>query len=315
MKNSRLAISAAAASVVALLAASSLARAADIDPSYLEDAGQTPVEFGSGWYLRGDVSWTHGAKFETGYTAAEPMDTRSLYDYNDQLTLRAGFGYQVTPNFRWEVSAEHVGNGSADINTTRTFAGGRSYDIVFPDGSTTDDTVYFDRYGHVTGSEKGIWAGAIGLANVVPINGTERIESSYNADMMLASGYFDLPTMGRFKPYVGAGVGAARVQYSERRTWDCNATQNETCHVPAGAMGQQVNDFVALDASETSWQLALQASIGAAVKLTDRLSMDVGYSYTQIGTGAALNYDDGSMLGDDGVSLHQLRAGLRYEIW
>ena len=91
-------VSAACAALAAIPAAQALA--ADYDPPiYIEEAPEyVPVEIGSGWYLRGDVS----------YSAGDPV-----YDFRGVTHRRfgggVGVGYHLTDNFRADVTLGYLG--------------------------------------------------------------------------------------------------------------------------------------------------------------------------------------------------------------
>lgn len=98
-------VSAACAALAAVPAAQALA--ADYDPPiYVEEAPEyVPVEIGSGWYLRGDIS----------YSAADP-----LYDLpgiaHRRFGAGVGFGYHLTDNFRTDVTLGYLGGDRFSYN-------------------------------------------------------------------------------------------------------------------------------------------------------------------------------------------------------
>lgn len=297
-----------------------------MDPSYIEDAIRTPVEYGSGWYLRGDVSWTFGAKMDRSFTGVDDVTDTQSFEFNNNIAGRLGFGYQVNPWFRWEVTAEAMGDSNYSDTHARNFYGSRN--VTFsaetdpgppPTIEDLDDTVYFNSNGSVTGDLNGNFSQYVGSTSVSPIGGTEKIETSYSADLLMASAYVDLPVMGSITPYVGGGIGAARVQYNEKRIWNCLPEDNETCFDqvddPSGVLGEDVEDYTAFNKSRTYLAFAWQASAGAAIRLSDRMSLDVGYSFTHIGAGDSLNFLGNTSSDKSGLSVHQVRAGLRYELW
>src|SRR5680860_1107095 len=113
------------------------------DPTYPVDGGQTAVEFGSGWYLRGDIGWNIGGKEKQGSQFIPDVGEFLTYDYNDALSLRAGFGYQLNPSFRLELDAENL----LDSEFGNTVAIGYSGSFDFDDGAGGTDTVFFDSSG------------------------------------------------------------------------------------------------------------------------------------------------------------------------
>lgn len=311
-------------------------------------AGYTDVEFGSGWYLRGDITFNlRGESASSATTISTPSDTfRVDANYDDAIGARIGAGYYVSPNFRLEANVEGILSSSFNGVRNRGFGGQRdvsisvqtlpAQDAVPGTPGVTDpitgitigaipgipaqpavfenftDTVFFDSDGNVIGSNTGVYPANVGnLAN--PINGTETIDAEYSATSFIVSGYYDLPKLGKFTPYVGGGLGLGRINYSETREFTCIPDASETCSFPAGAQGETTTQT--LSRNEEFWALAYQVSIGAAYRVTDNLSLDVGYSYTDFEGGDDLSYDDGTAIDDDGFAIHQVRAGIRYDIW
>lgn len=309
----------------------------------------TDVEFGSGWYLRGDITYNiRGRSAATAATLETPSGSFEVdADYDDSVGVRIGAGYYVSPNFRLEANVEGIFNSSFNGIRTRGFSGSRQVNIsvetlgaqpgtpgtpaiVDPATGVTiipaipaippqppvfqdfPDTVFFDSNGNVTASNTGVFQAQVGNT-AAPINGTEEIDAEYSATSFIVSGYYDLPTTGNFTPYVGAGVGVGRINYNESRTFTCVADASETCGFPAGAQGEETTQT--LVRNEEFWALAYQLSVGAAYRIDDNVSLDIGYSYTDYEGGDDLSYDDGTAIDDDGFAIHQVRAGIRYDIW
>lgn len=109
----------------------------------------------------------------------------------------------------------------------------------------------------------------------------------YKAWYGMANGYLDLGTVAGFTPYVGAGIGVLHSRYSFE------------------------NAGVAL--SENSYDLAYALNAGLAYQVSDNLQLDVGYQYLMSPKAEYLNTD--TLLIDDGVKYHQVKVGLRYDLW
>ena len=93
------------------------AQAADMlgEPVFEHAGPSTEVEFGTGWYIRGDIG--------VGFTDFEHGDDT----FSSPLVLNAGVGYMLGTSFRAEFAASHYGNISG--NTTDTDCGAE------PDGT------------------------------------------------------------------------------------------------------------------------------------------------------------------------------------
>lgn len=305
---------------IALLTASS-AFANDYNSGVVSKSpsqGYTDVEYGSGWYLRGDISYNIRGESESGAaTLAAPTGAIGVQaDYDDSVGARIGAGYYVNSNFRLEGNVEGIFSSTFSGLSPQRFGGSRDVNVLETDASgervTTPDTIFFNSNGDVTGSNTGTYQRIIGnRANT--IDGTEEIEAEYSATSFMVNGYYDLPTMGKFTPYVGAGVGLGRLNYSQTRTLTCIAAPEETCAFPPGTQGERTEQELTL--SDEFWAFAYQLNIGAAYRVSDRMSVDVGYSFTDFAGGEDLSYSDGTAIDDDGFKLHQVRAGIRYDIW
>jgi opacity protein-like surface antigen len=105
--------------------------------------------------------------------------------------------------------------------------------------------------------------------------------------------YADLGTWYRLTPYIGAGIGAARVDISDF-----------TSAVSPPFTGA---------ASHAQWNLAWAANAGAALALSRNLQVDIGYRYLSFG-----NAETADGLGDHltfkNLGAHEVRVGLRWNL-
>ena len=116
--------------------------------------------------------------------------------------------------------------------------------------------------------------------------------------LLLANGYYDIGTFAGLTPYVGAGLGLARVDSD-----------------PLVRTVNGVNAFTF--AGAIRYSLAAAAATGISFDIGRGLQADVGYRFTWIGktrTGAETTATlPGTVgLGDNGV--HQFRVGVRYSL-
>ena len=122
--------------------------------------------------------------------------------------------------------------------------------------------------------------------------------SSYSAFLTLANAYVDLGTWHGFTPYVGAGIGGAYVKWD-----DLNNTIAGVTTVHAGAKNMR-------------FAYALMA--GTSYCVTDRIKLDVGYRYSRVSGGRMFELAPVTGPGagpgfDEGLNIHEGRAGLRYQ--
>lgn len=102
--------------------------------------------------------------------------------------------------------------------------------------------------------------------------------------------YADLGTWYRFTPYIGGGIGTARVVVSDFQG-------------PAPAAGGT--------ATRSQWNLAWAATAGTAFAISENMQVDVGYRYvnfnnvrTADGPGGATTFRN--------LAAHEVRVGLRW---
>jgi opacity protein-like surface antigen len=265
-----------------LLASTAILAALTCSPAIAADmqypgSGQTMVEFGSGWYLRGDIGYNFGGKQKLGFDYNEVSGDLDSFEFENGIGYSVGFGKYINEYLRWDVNYEALMNSSTNSTTNVLF---RGVDTTIP--------AYVD------------------------IAGTQEVEASQDIDTFMANAYADVGNFGRFTPYVGAGLGLARVDYSEKRTDTCSPGADVYCGDPAGGVGEEVT-AISLDESQQKFVLAYSLTAGAAVEIAPKLKLDMSYQF--------LNIDDGSLLngtaseGFAGTSMHRARVGLRYDIW
>lgn len=125
------------------------------------------------------------------------------------------------------------------------------------------------------------------------------LKSRANVWELMANAYIDLPTEFGFTPYLGAGVGVARVSYkSTTQAQVCN--DGSTCNT--GFYGQD------------NWRPAWALMAGFAIPISEYATLDIGYKYSDIGRGVAFETGIGAQR-DRGIASHQLRAGVRIQTW
>ncbi|MGI9350192.1 MAG: outer membrane beta-barrel protein [Rhizobiaceae bacterium] len=241
---------------------------------------ETPVEFGSGWYIRGDIGTGFDGDADVSFTRAArsgDVDAESDADY----TLGIGFGYIFNDNLR------------ADM-TFDVFSGG-----------------------NWSGSASGCGVDGLGVPYTGSCSSSDRGEfESHNA---MVNAYFSLGTFGGFKPYVGGGVGLAHVQLSGiRSVASCALDPGETCDlgVNGGATPTALTGPSESFRSDDSVNLVYSLVVGLDYRIDEFWTADFGYRYT--------NITDESVVGSltttdtaefDGFEIHEVRAGLRYDIW
>jgi len=107
-----------ALSAAALLLSAVAAGAADYDPPIVVDnvdyAPEVPVEVGSGWYLRGDVSYNFNRPFRDDVFGT-PLTTRFTED-SLPISATVGFGYHLTDYFRLEANVGLLTSQTSELS-------------------------------------------------------------------------------------------------------------------------------------------------------------------------------------------------------
>ena len=258
---------AVAAGIVALMAA--VMPAVAVDPPGVSPAAPLlpPVlaeDFSSGWYIRGDFNaslYRHPAARQFDVTNFAPGQWVDLRD------SRGGqaFGGSLGLGFRYKWVRL---DATLDIRSTARMAG-----FAPPEGN---------------------WAYAGPLPNP---SRTERF--GVTAHSALLNAYVDLGGWGGVTPYVGVGIGAARLA----------ASNYVSTPVPAAALLGETTISPTLT-NTVKWTLAWAAMAGVTIDVTPQTKIDLGYRYMHMG---ALTFaDTGGGAYRTTVAAHEFRIGLRY---
>ncbi len=283
--------------LAACVAMTSPVFAADLDeaPVFIEaPVVQQPVaKAGSGWYLRGDIGWTKGSNnegswdFYNQFVGYQGIDDTYRFDrirFADAFSGGLGVGYRFNQNLRADVTLDYF---KTDVSTKTRCP------FMFR-------TIAF------------------GMAD--PVNGHCDIDGESSATVWspMVNAYADLGQFGKITPYVGAGVGAALVKY------DTRASQESCRDCPPTRF--DMPDYVYIPykttmPGESEWRLSGALMAGAAIRVTDKALLDIGYKLTHVRGGDAWGYDaadvahgaTGAQSRDNGFNFHAIRAGVRYE--
>ena len=259
------------------------ARAADYDPPiFVEEAAEyVPVEIGSGWYLRGDVGYVFDKNIDgVDYTFTDPV---SLLEESASFT-------------------------SASIDTDFTWGGGFGYRFTdYFRADTTVDGFRADFNGSTASDET-----CGGLPNDDTTCRSEN-SSEVSAVSVMANGYVDLGTYVGFTPYVGAGAGFSYLSWDDLNdTTYCVDGGVDVCVPPGATVGSTSH------AGENGWRFTYALMAGVAYDISKNFKLDVGYKYRSIDGGDMFGWDSSDEFGDGShgnIDTHEVRLGLRYELW
>ncbi|HXV73200.1 MAG TPA: P44/Msp2 family outer membrane protein, partial [Sphingomonadales bacterium] len=137
--------------------------------------------------------------------------------------------------------------------------------------------------------------------------------ANFSALGLMANGYVDLATLAGFTPYLGAGIGATHVDWKTVRETAACISGGGACSGAAGEASYEGRD---------SWRFTYALMAGVSYDVTDRLKLDLGYRYSHVAGGDMFGFGAEALAGatgakghDDGLSRHEIRAGLRFALW
>jgi opacity protein-like surface antigen len=133
--------------------------------------------------------------------------------------------------------------------------------------------------------------------------GVDNYSGSKSEWVFMANAYVDLGTWWCVTPYVGAGIGGANITIHGFRDDGFNAAGQSTAY--------------AEDASKWNFAWALHA--GLSYKVTQSMSIDLGYRYIDLGnatTGPTRAFDgsfsNGGPFTFNHITSHDLKLGVRW---
>lgn len=258
---------AAAATVACAIAAPSAALAFDwpwagwfADDAAMEPSAiavdDTPVTFGTGWYLRGDLSVAGETQIPVGNVL---LPTTKNFPNNYALGL--GFGYKYNAWLRTDVTVDWRAARRYQANTTGGFLPCQIGAVGTPVG------------GPFTGSTP-IYSGCL-----------DYVQARMTNTQALFNVYADLGTWYGLTPYIGGGIGF-NVNYQRyQRNWYFNNgnAYSGTSWVDPWTGGTYSN-YWDTKLSSSAIQFAWAVMGGASYNVTPHLAVDVGLRYTNLGT-------------------------------
>jgi opacity protein-like surface antigen len=149
-----------------------------------------------------------------------------------------------------------------------------------------------------------------------PYNGIDNYSASKSELLFLANAYVDLGTWWCITPFIGAGVGASRVSISGFT--DNGSTNLFVDTGPTPIYGTYPSYATALNGSK--WNFAWAAHAGLAYKVTPNVTLELAYSYVDLGsgtTGTIAAYDSptlGNTFKFKDITSHDLKLGVRWNI-
>lgn len=324
-------VSRLALSLSAALASSGLAVAADYDPPIFVDAEEyTPVEIGSGWYLRGDVAYNAARKYRDSSASTvdfglidpfanlgtlAPLQNVSRREKDSPVMGSVGFGYHFNDFIRADLNFGLFGNSkfsvSGDIPNDFGPVSGCA-------GTTTVVTQELDGDGNPVGGPTAV------AVDGVPCAGSASGRTNHYNGMLNA--YVDLGTVAGFTPYLGAGVGVLYTKNRVSVSGSCGSTTTGPIENQAGdaeittiydCQGTPQGDTTTASASHTdrSYELMYSLNAGVSYRVSQNTSLDLGYQYLNAPSARTYSFGSNGLETNRGVDFHQVKLGLRYDLW
>jgi opacity protein-like surface antigen len=216
---------------------SSMASAADmaVAPSPMY-APPPPQDFG-GWYLRGDIGFSNQSVNNIRNTNAALY--APLTSFQETTGFDTGGIYQLGAGYQF--------NSWFRVDVTGEYRGNSNFhglDLTsFPNGG-------------------------------LPGFGSDVYNAQKSEWLFLANAYVDLGTWYCITPYIGAGVGAARVTIA-------NFTDTGINSLSGGGVGPGLVSA----ANGSQWNFAWALHAGVAYKVNPNMAIELGYSYVNLGDG------------------------------
>lgn len=225
-----------------------------------------PVQDFGGWYLRGDIGFSNQQVKHLSNALEAPLTSQSQHAEFNSAGI---FGLGAGYRFNNWFRADVTGEYRAN-------AALNGYEVNTFSSSGTPD-VGFNKY---TGS-KSEW-------------------------LVMANAYVDLGTWWCVTPFIGAGVGAARVTIA-----------NYTDVGQTGLGGPSA----AFADSASKWNFAWAVHAGLAYQINPNLTLELAYRYLDMGngiTGDVIAYDGTNNINNPttfkNLTSHDLKLGIRWAI-
>jgi opacity protein-like surface antigen len=262
---------------------SNAAQAADMpffsgDP---EPVNEGMVEWGTGWYLRGDV----------GAAYIRPNDLNGVIlspDFPNNWTAGLGGGYQYNSWFRTDVTVDYQSLYKAD---------GPQYHVL----PCTVGAVGTPAGGPFTGE------------TLIPGACSPLVHNRTESTTVLANAYFDLGKWWGFTPYVGAGVGVNILYQKAQVNWyQGNLVPYAGLTWTDPLTGATIAPNWDRVYSGTLLRFAYGFMGGVAYDLTDHIKIDLGYRWLNLGKIDGVDSFNNTISKD--IINQQARIGFRYVI-
>lgn len=261
----------------------SAAQAADM-PNLPEPPplAEGPVEWGSNWYLRGDL----------GLARTSPTDLNNVVlssGMPNNWTIGLGGGYKFSEFFRADVTVDY--QSLYDRNGFR-------YDAIAP--------CRIGLYQPDPANNPGVVNGIYSACTPTVRNRTESM-------LTLANAYIDLGNWWGFTPYIGAGVGVNVLYQKMSSNWYMSngvPYAGVTYSDPRTGATYMENWDSRYEGTHLRFAYAFMG--GVSYDIDNHWKVDVGYRFANLGKIAGVDSYNRPVSTD--LISHQIRMGFRYVI-
>ncbi|RJF66583.1 porin family protein [Rhodopseudomonas palustris] len=229
-----------------------------------------PVEDFGGWYLRGDIGFSNQQVKDLRYGRDSAYSQLTSFDQTTSFDAAGIYGIGVGYQFNPWFRADLVGQYRGNSNFKGT-----------------------DRF---TGTSFG-----------TPYSGIDNYGASKSEWLVMANGYVDLGTWWCVTPFIGAGVGAARVTMAGFTDTGINNLPFSTTSFASAP-------------TASKWNLAWALHTGLAYKVNPNLTLELAYSYLNLGDGYTGVLSDFTGLTTNNtfkfkdITSHDVKLGVRWNL-
>jgi opacity protein-like surface antigen len=240
-----------------------------------------PVEEFGGWYLRGDIGFSNQSV--NNIRLSDPTKYQGLLSFNETTAFDTAGTFQVGVGYQF--------NNWLRGDITGQYRGKANFKGT--------DLLTFPVNGQVA-------------------SGIDNYNASKSELLFLANAYVDLGTWWGVTPFIGAGVGTSRVSISNFTDTGVSNVQTPNSG-PQFVSGPPVASF-ATALSDSKWNFAWALHTGLAYKVSPNVTLELGYSYLNLGdgvTGVASTFDGsagGHVFRFNNITSHDVKFGVRWDL-
>ena len=240
-----------------------------------------PADFG-GWYLRGDIGFSNQSV--KSVRKSDP----TAYSQVDSLSQTTNFDTAGI----FDIGVGYRFNSWFRMDVTGQYRGSSNFKGT--------DLFHAYQYGF-------------------PYNGIDNYSASKSEFVVLANAYVDLGTWWCVTPFIGAGVGAARININNMTdTGSTNIYVNPNVFPYVANSGTYPSYATAANGSK--WNFAWAAHAGLAYHVTPNVTLELAYSYVDLGSGVTgsissyTGYNAGNVFKFNDITSHDVKLGVRWDL-